>query len=101
MLTLHLQDQGFDVVRADSVARALGLFEPKTFRFALLDYRLPDGSGLDLGITLRRSDPGIGLLMMSGCAENDLASRACEAGFGTFLRKPFVTHRLDLALREL
>jgi DNA-binding response OmpR family regulator len=100
MLALHLLEGGFTVARTDRCERARRLFKPGAFDVALLDYRLPDGSGLELGQELRRADPGIGLVLMSGCTESGLAGRVSQSGFQTFLGKPFPTSELDAALSD-
>lgn len=98
MLALHLLDNGIEVTRAEDHSRARRLFKPGSFEFALLDYQLPDGSGLELGLELRREDPRIRLLVMTGCAESGLERQIAESGIQTFLRKPFLARDLDMAL---
>ncbi|MEA3410429.1 MAG: response regulator [Pseudomonadota bacterium] len=98
ILALHLLDNGIEVTRAEDYSRARQLFKPGSFEFALLDYQLPDGSGLELGLELRREDPRIRLLVMTGCAESGLERQVAESGIQTFLRKPFLVRDLDTAL---
>lgn len=100
MLVLHLLDSGYEVTRADCYARARRLFKPGAFDVALLDYRLPDGSGLELGLELRGADPRIRLILMSGSAENGLARRVARSGIQSFLGKPFPRSELDAALGD-
>ncbi len=55
---------GHEVVVSHSAAEALG--HRRRIQTAVLDYRLPDGTGLDLARTLRARDPSIQILFISG-----------------------------------
>ena len=60
------------------------------FNVAILDYRMPDMSGEELG-RLMQSDPnwrGIALVMLTSVDERDLPQRLEQAGFSAFLVKP-------------
>jgi len=54
------------VAVADGARQARSLIEPGAVDVALLDVELPDGNGVALGIQLRRRDPRIGILLLSG-----------------------------------
>jgi DNA-binding NarL/FixJ family response regulator len=56
----------FNVVcTADNVAEAKKWFEPENLDVVLLDIELPDGNGVGLGITMRRKNPHLGILLLS------------------------------------
>jgi two-component system, sensor histidine kinase and response regulator len=60
------------------------------FNVAILDYRMPDMSGEELGMRMQ-SDPncrGIALVMLTSSDERDLPQRLEQAGFTAFLVKP-------------
>jgi two-component system response regulator HydG len=48
-----LSDEHFNVQTSQSVADALGAVEGEPFDVYLLDYKLPDGSGLDVAERIR------------------------------------------------
>jgi len=58
--------QGFDVEVAGRIADARKLAATRLPDVALLDFRLPDGSGLDLLAALVREDPELPVIMMTG-----------------------------------
>lgn len=56
----------FDVVAtASSVKQAKDTFDPKGLDVIVLDVELPDGNGVGLGVTFRRSNAKLGILLLS------------------------------------
>ena len=64
---------GVQVVAAvGTVAAANQAFRPGRVDVALLDIDLPDGNGIALGVTLRRAQPRLGILLLSAHDAMDL-----------------------------
>ena len=68
---------------------ALRLMESTRFDAAMVDYQLPDGSGLDLCAKLVYRVPEIPVIVMSGACDPTLPARAVATGAFSFLKKPF------------
>jgi two-component system cell cycle sensor histidine kinase/response regulator CckA len=86
-----LVDGGFVVFAAASAAEAVDLFRDQGGRVDLLfsDLILRDDSGLDLAENLRSLNPGLPILLTSGCADKDPQWPTIEdRGYG-FLEKPY------------
>jgi len=67
------QVDGLDVVASVGTATdARHALQPGVTDVALLDIDLPDGNGIALGVTLRRQQPGIGVLLLSAHDAMDL-----------------------------
>lgn len=49
-----LADRFDDVYTANSLAEAETILERKRIDYALLDFMLPDGNGVELGVTIRK-----------------------------------------------
>lgn len=62
-----LASAGHEVVVSHSVADALS--HNRRLQTAVLDYRLPDGTGVDIARELRARDPSIQILFISGYAD--------------------------------
>jgi CheY-like chemotaxis protein len=94
-----LQTAGYRVEVAASGAEALAVHGAAAEPFALVlsDVMMPHMSGFELGRRLRRLDPGVNLLFMSG----DATELAREPGLGQFglLSKPFRPEALLQAVR--
>jgi DNA-binding response OmpR family regulator len=83
---------GHEVVVSHTVEQALA--HNRRLQTAVLDYRLPDGTGLDVARELRARDPSIQILFISGYA-GDLERRAGEDLAGTeTLEKPVETGKV-------
>ncbi len=101
LLTLSraLELEGYIVHRAKSIAEAnvcLGRLQPD---LALFDVKLPDGDGLELLETLRKSKKNLfPVIMMSGHGTIDDAVRAIHLGAADFLEKPIGQDRLLLTI---
>lgn len=53
------------VATADKVSEARKWFRPNELDVVVLDIELPDGNGVGLGITLRRENPNLGVVLLS------------------------------------
>lgn len=67
MLELTLgAEAGIEVVAAvGTVAEANRLLRPGTIDVVVMDIDLPDGNGISLGVTMRRKQPSLGILLLS------------------------------------
>jgi DNA-binding NarL/FixJ family response regulator len=69
---------------SDAVAGALELHPD----VVLMDYKLPDGDGIEAVTLIKQNDPTIQLVMLTGSGEDQrLARRAFEAGCSGFMSK--------------
>lgn len=50
---------------ADKVSEAKKWFRPDELDVVILDIDLPDGNGIGLGVTLRRENPNLGIVLLS------------------------------------
>ncbi len=91
--------RGFAVTEAGSIAQARTLAEAAAPATAVLDLRLPDGSGLRLLEELRRLSPGLRAVILTGWGSIATAMEAVRLGAVDFLAKPVDADRVALALR--
>jgi len=88
------EQDGYQVLEAESGADALKLHTSAHPNVALLEVSLPDGSGYDVCRELRRTDPSTPVIMMSPRSEEIDVVVALEIGADDYVTKP-------LRLREL
>ncbi len=101
MLTLHFEDQGFDVRSAEQCGAGESIARTETFDLILLDQQLPDGAGIDLLPRLLAARPGVSVVMMTGRHDLELAIRAIKAGASDFIHKPLKTATLQATVDEV
>jgi len=83
-----LADRGFEVSGADSVEAALALARVETPECAVVDLRMPDGSGLTLLRDLHALDPTTRIVVLTGYGSIRTALDAVRGGAVHYLTKP-------------
>jgi DNA-binding NtrC family response regulator len=87
-LSERLKSDGFQVVEADTGARALErLLEGVAI--VLLDLRLPDIDGVSILRQIKAFDAGIIVIMLTAYASSETAAEALQLGAYHFTSKPF------------
>ena len=83
-----LQDRGYGVLTAGSVAEALELAKEITFDLYILDVRLPDGTGGELCQKLREMRPGIPIIYYSAYGDAAEVEHSLAICGDAYLKKP-------------
>jgi DNA-binding NtrC family response regulator len=87
-----LKKNGFLSDRALNGREALQLVKKKRFRLAFLDAKLPDMEGLELARQIRKIDPGVRAVIVSGYFYKDdinIQNALEEKVICNFISKPF------------
>jgi two-component system response regulator RegA len=87
-LSQALRDRGLRVRSASSGTEALALAKSSAPDLAVIDLRMPDGSGLDLVRDLRALCPGTRVLVLTGYGSIATAIEAIRIGAANYLPKP-------------
>lgn len=95
-----LRGEGFAVEEAESGEQALEIFGKQRVDCVILDVRLPGIDGLETLRRLRRVDPQLPVVMISGHGTITTAVEATREGAFDFLEKPCSRERLLLAVRN-
>jgi two-component system response regulator RegA len=93
--------RGFAVTLAPGPAEALHAAGAQVFEHALVDVRMPGGSGIDLVAALRRLDEGTRVVVLTGYGTIANAVEAMRAGAVDYLTKPVDAETCERALRGL
>lgn len=99
VLSLHLQEKGFDTDEARSAEEALPLAERASL--VLTDLRLPTEDGLALMERLRLSAPATPVIVMTAFGSVEVAVEAMKRGAADFLPKPFSLDHLMTVVRKV
>lgn len=93
---------GMEVVgEAGTVHQALARIEAARPDVAVLDVRLPDGSGIDLCRQIRSSLPDVACLILTAYDDDAATSAAVVAGASGYLLKDIAAMRLLEAIRTV
>lgn len=95
-----LQSQGWGVSSTAFATEALQMARQQRFDFGLLDFHLPETTGVELLQQLLTLRP-LPSILMSGLANPTEVAAAQQAGFFTFLRKPLDLSQLRQSLERL
>lgn len=87
-LARALEQRGFDVLAAASVAEANDFVAAAAPAYAVLDLRLEDGSGLSVVEALHKRRPDCRVVMLTGYGAIATAVAAVKAGAIDYLAKP-------------
>jgi response regulator NasT len=82
-----LRGVGYDVLTAGGGAEALQLCREQAFDLAILDVRMPEMDGIELGRRLR-AETTVPFLFLSAYGDLDLVRRAADHGALGYLLKP-------------
>jgi two-component system, NtrC family, response regulator HydG len=97
-----LSDDHRKVQISQSVASAHDAIEQTPFDVYVLDYKLPDGSGLDVAEWIRLKRGAAPIIFMSGYDPSAVALRAEELCIADFLKKkPFSSETLCNAVKRM
>lgn len=104
-IRLACEQDGYEVVEADSMLQALARFQERRPSVVLLEVNLPDGSGFDACRDLRRLDGAVGLILLSGRPDEVDAVVGLELGADDYVVKPLrlreLTARIGATLRRV
>jgi DNA-binding response OmpR family regulator len=95
-----LEDEGHEVVEADSAEAGLDAFASKPFACVLLDVMLPGMSGLDCCRSLRQTSD-VPIIMLTARADSFDVVAGLEAGADDYITKPFHGKELTARIRAL
>lgn len=99
----YLERKGFRVLTAESGCEALALFEQEPVSFVVLDLMLPDVSGEEVCVQLRKRSRVPILMLTAKASEEDLLN-GLHIGADDYLTKPFslkeLCARIEVILRR-
>ncbi|MBD3178675.1 MAG: response regulator [Candidatus Latescibacteria bacterium] len=90
----HLRENGFEVHTASSCGEAENILKDKSFEIALVELKLPDGSGIDLIKGINRKLPRAKCIIMTAHASIETTIKALRLNVYDYIRKPFDLDRI-------
>lgn len=85
-----MADAGWKLLTAENATEAKRLMQEEKPNAALLDYMLPDGNGVELGVEFLQTVPNMLVIVMTGTILPSEEEALCEEHDFPVLRKPFL-----------
>ncbi|WP_088654341.1 sigma-54-dependent transcriptional regulator [Geofilum rhodophaeum] len=95
-----LEKKGFTTNTASNLKEARNLLLENVYKHCLLDYRLPDGTGLELLQELRDKSPGLQIIIMTAFSDVRTVVKAMKMGASDYITKPVNPDELLMLLRN-
>lgn len=103
MVAVALEMADFDVLEADNAQRAHEIIVDERPELVLLDWMLPNISGIELARRLKREEATaeIPIIMLTARAEEDNRIQGLDVGADDYITKPFSTRELIARIRAV
>ncbi|NTW74720.1 MAG: PAS domain S-box protein [Chlorobiaceae bacterium] len=104
MMTLMLSKLGFTIHAEKSPIEALRLYRnaPERFDLVITDLTMPEMTGIQLSEELRKINPGLPVILMTGYGQNsDIALPLDHYGISRLLKKPVKLAQMASTVNEL
>jgi len=95
-----LRRESYKVEVEETATKALEQLGRQSFDLFLLDFKLPDGNGLDLLSRCRELAPEIPVILMTAYSTRQLATQAIGRGAYDFFSKPFQLQEVQVVIRR-
>ncbi len=99
-LAEFFQNTGFKTFIANTSAEGYAVLKKEAIDLLVLDVRLPGINGLDILKEVKKLYPGIEVIIVSAHGDMDTVIRAMRLGALDYLRKPFRTMDIQIAIER-
>ncbi|MBM4328641.1 MAG: response regulator [Deltaproteobacteria bacterium] len=97
----RLRARGLDVQGVESGKEALELMRTKSFDLCVLDIKMPGMDGIETLQEMKRIDPSMEVITLTGHGSEELALRSIETGASAHILKPVTLDELLERMREV
>ncbi len=101
LMSASLQEFGYRVATAGTVAEALQLAKEIRFDLYILDVRLPDGTGIELCQQLRQLRPDVPVVYYSAFIDSEAERAALSVCGDAYLKKPLTADEMQETISSL
>jgi two-component system, NtrC family, response regulator PilR len=99
-LQVLLEEEGYAITTARSVAEGRARWGEGSFDLVLCDLMMPDGSGLELLEEIRTDNDSASVIMMTAFTSTKSAIEAMKLGAYDYLSKPFDVDEIKLTINK-
>jgi two-component system, NtrC family, response regulator HydG len=95
-----LSKNKFESVACSTVKESLAMVSKQDFELVLLDYRLPDGTGMEVLEQIKHNHPQLPVIIMTSYSDIRTAVKAMKAGAYEYITKPVNPDELLLLIKS-
>jgi len=103
-LAERLQMRNYDVRTASNGLEAMALFHESPPDVVLLDLRIPGMDGLEILSNIKKFDPSIEVLMLTGHGDRESVQKGMQTGALEYIMKPIdideLTSKINRAMKK-
>lgn len=100
LLEGFLSKSGFTVTLANNVKNGIKAIDQQSYSLLLLDYRLPDGTGIDVLSAVRNRGLDLPIIMMTSFNDVRTAVKAMRCGAFDYITKPINPDELLMVINQ-
>jgi response regulator RpfG family c-di-GMP phosphodiesterase len=100
LLADFLQSEGYETFHANNVLEARQMIHDHSLDLVLCDLKMPGETGLDLLTTLRKQNPFLMFILMTGYGTLESSLEAIKLGACNYILKPFKMEEVLLAVKQ-
>jgi two-component system phosphate regulon response regulator PhoB len=101
MLKYSLEPEGYKLYQVSTVKEAWQLIETKSLDLVLLDWMLPDNSGIDLLHRIRKYYSALPVIMVTAKSEEEDRILGLDVGADDYITKPFAVRELKSRMQAV
>ena len=101
VLGIALADMGYQVLTAENGRQAEQIFKEQSPAIVLTDIKMPEMDGIELLRRLKRHNPEVEVVMMTGHGDMNLAIKSVKFEATDFVTKPINDEILEIALNRV
>lgn len=100
MLAMELESRGYEVAAASHGNEALEMLQKEKFHLIISDILMPQKDGMALLEAVKKNDPSLEVIMMTGHGTVENAVKAMKMGAYDFVLKPFNLEELMVLVEK-
>ena len=100
-LSNYLREDGYEAVAVETGAEALRKVEGERWNVLFVDLKMPGMDGLEVLSYIKRSFPGIEVVLLSGHPSVEAAMKGVKLGASEYLNKPPDIDELEETVKKL
>ena len=100
-IMLRQSDDSYQITTAQTAEKALGLINTQSFELYILDYLLPEITGIELCSHIRKNEPETPVIILSAMARPADIEAGMAAGADEYLVKPNDLLKITDAVKRL